>query len=136
VLAKTESKRELDGPRAAFIKAEATVCHILDGNFQQDPDPSMEERCAFYKRAPDQLEAGVPELEIAEAIGLHGVRLTAPDKTHKCRSNSRSWGVFARIRISLFISLVLSHSSSAVPAAARRLDCRGGAGTGWRPLRN
>ena len=36
-----------------------------------NPDPSMEERCAFYKWALDQLEAGVPELEIAEATGLH-----------------------------------------------------------------
>ena len=36
-----------------------------------NPDPSMEERCAFYKWALDQLEAGVPELETAEATGLH-----------------------------------------------------------------
>jgi hypothetical protein len=36
-----------------------------------NPDPSMEERCAFYKWALDQLEAGVAELEIAEATGLH-----------------------------------------------------------------
>ena len=28
-----------------------------------NPDPSIEERCAFYKWALDQLEAGVPELE-------------------------------------------------------------------------
>jgi hypothetical protein len=26
-----------------------------------NPDPSMEERCALYKWALDQLEAGVPE---------------------------------------------------------------------------
>jgi hypothetical protein len=36
-----------------------------------NPDPSIEERCAFYKWALDQLEAGVPELEIAETTGLH-----------------------------------------------------------------
>jgi hypothetical protein len=36
-----------------------------------NPVPSMEERCAFYKWALDQLEAGLPEIEIAEATGLH-----------------------------------------------------------------
>jgi hypothetical protein len=36
-----------------------------------NPDPSVEERCAFYKWALDQLEAGLPGLEIAEATGLH-----------------------------------------------------------------
>jgi len=36
-----------------------------------NPDPSMEERCAFYKWELDQLEAGLPGLKIAEATRLH-----------------------------------------------------------------
>ena len=34
-----------------------------------NPDPSIEERCAFYKWELDQLEAGLPGLKIAEATG-------------------------------------------------------------------
>ena len=46
----------------------------------QNPDPSMEERCAFYRWALDQLEAGLPVLDIAQAAGLRAESdLTAPD---------------------------------------------------------
>jgi len=36
-----------------------------------NPDPSIEERCAFYKWELDQLEAGLPGLKIAEANRLN-----------------------------------------------------------------